>query len=135
MCDTQCGPEDPPVPMRLIRPMLPAIVCAAMCAGMPGCTAFDPRAVAPAPEITPDHIERAKRILASNDPRQLKAGAVQAVEVSAADADLALNYLAHRYADGGAEAHFEPRRAHIRAGGRVAALPWRPYVSFELDLV
>jgi len=121
--------------MRFLRPMLPAVVCAAMFACMPGCTASDPRPVGSAPEITADHIERAKRLLASNDPREMKAGAVQTVAVSAADAELALNYLAHRYAEGSAEARFEPRRAHIRASRRVAALPWRPYVTLDVDLV
>jgi hypothetical protein len=49
-------------------------------------------------QFSPDNIERAKRILDRNDPRQLKAGEVRTVSISQEDLDLALLYLANRYA-------------------------------------
>jgi hypothetical protein len=120
----------------IIRLTLLGVVLATTCACIAGCMAFAPRpTVERAPEFTPDHIERAKRILASNDPRRLKRGAMHTVAVTAADADLALNYLAHRYAQGSAEARFESRRVHIRASGRASSLPWRPYVNIDVDLL
>lgn len=72
--------------------------------------------------FTPEHIERAKRILEENDPRRLKTGTVKTVEISAADGDLALNYLAHRYLDGSAETTFEDGRMRIRASVKTDAL-------------
>jgi hypothetical protein len=126
--------------MRKSRPVTRllalTLVVGGACGGVAGCTAFDPRSVAGrAPEFTPAHIERAKQILESNDPRRLKAGAVQTVAITAADADLALNYVVHRYAEGGAEAHFGSHRVDISASGRVSALPWRPYVTVDVRLV
>ena len=121
---------------RLIRLALAAVLIVPVCAGVAACLAFDRRpAVARDAEFTPDQIERAKRILASNDPRRLKTGAVRTVAVTAADVDVALNYLAHRYAEGSAEARFEPRRLHVRASVRASALPSNPYLNVDVHLV
>ena len=121
---------------RLIRLALAAVLLVPVCAGVAACVAFDRRpAVARDAEFTPDQIERAKRILASNDPRRMKTGAVRTVAVTASDVDVALNYLAHRYADGSAEARFEPRRLHVRASVRASALPLNPYLNVDVHLV
>jgi hypothetical protein len=120
----------------LIRLALLAVFLVPACGVVAACAAFDDRpAVERAAEFTPDHIERAKRILAANDPRRLKTGALRTVAVTAGDADLALNYLTQRYADGGAEARFSSGRLHITATGRVSALPSRPYINVAVDLV
>ena len=52
--------------------------------------------------ITPASVERAKRILDNNDPRKLKSGETRTVATSAADLDLAANYLAQQFGRGSA---------------------------------
>ena len=88
-----------------------------------------------AAEFTPDQIERAKRILSANDPRRMKNGAMRTVEVTAGDADVALNYLAHRYGDGSAEARFASGQLHVRASCRASVLPSSPWVNIDVRLV
>lgn len=98
--------------------------------------AFDRRpAVDRVAEFTPDHIERATRILHSNDPRRMRAGTVRTVAITAEDADLALNYLAHRYADGSTETRFEQGRLHVRGSVPASMLPSQPYLNVDIDLV
>jgi hypothetical protein len=79
--------------------------------------------------FTPEHIERAKRILEANDPRKMKIGSVRTVAITAADGDLAINYLAHRYFDGSAETTFEDGRLRIRASLKTDALSVGPAAS------
>ena len=44
-------------------------------------------------EISPDQVERAKRLFAAHDPRKMPAGVLRTVAVSGSDLDLALNTL------------------------------------------
>jgi len=119
----------------LVRLTLVTVLIAPLAAAGAVYLALDRRpTVVRATEIVPEHIERAKRILDSNDPRRLRTGTVRTVAFTAGDADLALNYLAQRYAHGGAEARFEPGRLRIRASLRAAILPKSPYVNIELLL-
>jgi hypothetical protein len=121
---------------RLIRLALVGVLLAAVCGVMAAYLPFDRRpAVDRAAEFTPDHIERAKQILSSNDPRRLRTGAVRTVAVSAADADLALNYLVNRYAHGSAEARFAPARLHVRISMPVSAPALRAYINVDVSLV
>ncbi len=87
----------------------------------------DHPAVERAAEITPQNIERAKRILDNNDPRKLKSGARRTIAVSQGDFDLAVNYLAHRYAHGSARVVLKDRAAQINAS---AQLPKNPIGRF-----
>ena len=120
---------------RLIRLALLAVVLVTVCAGLAGCLALDRQpAVERVAEVTPDQIERAKRILASNDPRRMRAGAMRTVEVTAGDADVALNYLAHRYARGSAEARFASGQLHARASVRLSAFPSAPWANIDVHL-
>ncbi len=66
-------------------------------------------------EFTPAHIERAKRIVEKNDPRTLQAGVVRTVSLSPEEVDLALNYLAGRYAKGSSRVALQPGAATIAA--------------------
>jgi hypothetical protein len=121
---------------RLIRLALLALLLVPVCAGLAGCLALDRQpAVERVADVTPDQIERAKRILASNDPRRMKTGAMRTVEVTAGDADVALNYLAHRYADGSAEARFASGRLHARASIRLSAVPSAPWANIDVHLL
>jgi len=49
-------------------------------------------------EFTPAHIERAIRIAEKNDPHTMRSGVLRTISLSQEDLDLALNYLAGRYA-------------------------------------
>ena len=87
-----------------------------------------------AADITPSSIERAKRILDQNDPRRLKPGARRTILVGASDLDLAANYLARQYADGGAQVELERGAARVVASLRVPALPFPAYLNFRAKL-
>ena len=125
--------------MKLLRLLwrlsLLSLVLLPIFAGLALFLALDRRpSVARAAEFTPEHVDRAKRILDANDPRRMRTGAVRTVAVSAADADLALNYLAQRYGNGGAETHFSPDRLQVRASVHASVLPMRPFVNVEVQL-
>lgn len=60
----------------------------------------DRPSVARSAELTPAHIEQARRILAAHDPRR-HGSEVREIRLSASELDLAANYLAHRYGRGG----------------------------------
>jgi hypothetical protein len=120
----------------LIRSTLLAALLVPLCGAGAVYLSFDRRpTVERSADFTPDHIERAKRILESNDPRRMRTGVVRTVTVTSGDGDLALNYLAHRYAGGSAEAHFASGRLHVRASVRASALPSSPFVNVDLHLV
>jgi hypothetical protein len=86
-----------------------------------------------AAEVTPSSIERAKRILAQNDPRKLKSGARRTVTVNSGDLDLAANYLAHRYG-GGARVGLKRGSTQIGASIRVPRLPVNLYLNVDASL-
>ena len=55
-----------------------------------------------AAEIKPENIERARRIVERNDPRKMRPGVLRTIAITGPDLDLAVNYLANRYARGSA---------------------------------
>ncbi|HET9916784.1 MAG TPA: hypothetical protein VFQ89_06720, partial [Candidatus Binatia bacterium] len=87
-----------------------------------------------AAEVTPSNIERAKRILAQNDPRKLKSSARRTVTINSGDLDLAANYLAHRYGGGGARVGLKRGSAQIGASIRVPRLPVSLYLNVDASL-
>ena len=123
-------------PFRLlIRLTLLVALLVPACVAVAAYLAFVSRpTVERATEFTPDHIERAKRILESNDPQRMRTDAVRTVAVTAGDGDLALNYLAHRYAAGSTEARFESGRIHIRGSVRAPGVPSSPYLNVDVQL-
>ena len=82
-------------------------------------------------EITPQNIERAKRILDHNDPRKLKSGARRTISVRQGDLDLATNYLAHRYARGSARVVLKGGAAQINASAQLPENPIGRFVNAE----
>jgi len=80
-----------------------------------------------AASITPASVERAKRILDQNDPRKLKSGERRTVSTSAADLDLAANYLAQQFGRG--SARVELRGGNVQAGASLR-LPLIPIALF-----
>jgi hypothetical protein len=85
-------------------------------------------------EFTPASIERAKRIIAQNDPRKLKSGERRVVSTSASDLDLAANYLAHQYGRGSARVELQSRSARAAASLRLPLLPMPVYLNVEAAL-
>lgn len=82
-------------------------------------------------ELTPQHVERAMRILALNDPRKVRGGALRTVDVGAADADLAVNYLASQYAGGSARIELAPRYLTLVASLPVPRSPLRRFANIR----
>jgi len=87
-----------------------------------------------AAEVTPSSVERARRILAQNDPRKLKSGARRTVTVSSGDLDLAANYLTQRYGGGSARVGLQRGSAQISASLRVPRLPVSLYLNVDARL-
>ncbi len=122
--------------MRLLfKFILGVIVIAPLALAMALYLVFDSApAIQRAAEISPANIERAKRILAQNDPRRLKPGVRRTIRVGEADLDLAANYLARQYAEGGARVELKPSRAVLSASLRVPALPYPAYLNVRTEL-
>ncbi len=68
-----------------------------------------------AAEITPPNIKRAKQVLDQNDPRKLETAARQSITLSQQDLDVAVNYLAHFYANGSARLTLKNDEAEVTA--------------------
>jgi hypothetical protein len=90
--------------------------------------------VARAPTLGPAQIERAKRILDDNDPRRLKAGAERTVALSQQDLDLLANYVASRYARGGARIALGPGVAAVAVSGELPANPVGRFLNIRASL-
>lgn len=86
-------------------------------------------------ELSAANVERAKRILDKNDPRKLKSGEQRTIVVTQQDLDLAANYLAHRYAGGGATVNLGERTMHISLSAEVPHNPLGRYANVEVSLV
>ena len=76
-----------------------------------------------AAEITPSNIERAKQVLDQNDPRKLRTGSRRSITLNQQDLDVAANYLAHFYANGGARLILNNRKAELAASLRPPQIP------------
>ena len=86
----------------------------------------DQPTVSRAAEFTPEDIARAKRIVEQNDPRNMIAGGRRTLSLSQEDVDLALNYLAGRYANGSSRVELQAGAAAITASLELPAkLPGR----------
>ena len=85
-------------------------------------------------EITPASIARAKRIVEQNDPRKMKSGELRTISTSAADLDLAANYLAHHYGRGSARVRLHSGAAQAGASLRLPLIPIGLYLNVEASL-
>ena len=84
--------------------------------------------------FTPEHIERAKRLLDRNDPRKMRPGALRTITISGPDLDLAANYLAGRYAHGSSSIVLQEGAATARATFEIPANPFGRYVNLQATL-
>ena len=84
--------------------------------------------------LTPVHIERAKRIVEQNDPRRIKTAALRTLTLSQEDLDLALNYLAGRYARASSRIVLHPGAAAIAATVELPANPIGRFLNVTASL-
>lgn len=83
---------------------------------------------------TPAHVERARWLLARNDPRAMPAGVLRTIVISQEDLDLAANYLANRYLGGASRIALHQGRASVQASVVLPANPLGRFVNFEAEL-
>ncbi|HEY7168867.1 MAG TPA: hypothetical protein VIB79_30185 [Candidatus Binatia bacterium] len=102
--------------------VLPAVFLGALFLAVDNHPAIDRAA-----EITPQNIERARKLLEQNDPRKLRPGDRRTVKIGQRDADVAANYLMQRYARGSARVTLDGSAAQIAAS---AELPKNPIGRF-----
>ncbi|MDP9130045.1 MAG: hypothetical protein M3N35_06630, partial [Candidatus Binatota bacterium] len=76
-----------------------------------------------AAEITPGNIQSARQILAQNDPRKPAYRTRQSLTLNQQDLDLAANYLAYFYANGGARLALRNGRIDFTASLRPPKAP------------
>ncbi len=84
--------------------------------------------------LTPAHVERARWLLARNDPRRMRAGVLRTVVVSQEDLDLAANYLANRYLGGASRIVLQDGRATVVASLALPANPLGRFINLEAAL-
>jgi hypothetical protein len=87
-----------------------------------------------AAEFTPAHIERAKRIVEKNDPRTMKGGVLRTISLPQEDVDLALNYLAGRYAKGSSRVVLQPGAAAVSASVELPRTPLGRFINISAVL-
>jgi hypothetical protein len=83
------------------------------------------------PELTPASMARASRIIEQNDPRKMKSGDQRTLTTSAADLDLAVNYLAHLYGRGSAQLQLDNGSARIAASLRLPLIPTDLFLNID----
>jgi hypothetical protein len=88
-----------------------------------------------AAEITPANIQRAKQIIEQNNPRRLRSGNRQSVTIAQQDLDLAVNYLAHFYANGSARLILRNDKAELTASLRPPRVPLIFYFNVTAVLI
>jgi hypothetical protein len=74
---------------------------------------------------------RASRIIEQNDPRKMKSGDQRTLTTSAADLDLAVNYLAHLYGHGSAHLQLDNGSARIAASLRLPLIPTGLFLNLD----
>lgn len=84
--------------------------------------------------LTPAHVDRARWLLARNDPRRMRAGVLRTVVVSQEDLDLAANYLANRYLGGASRIVLQDGRATVRASLALPPNPLGRFINLEAAL-
>jgi uncharacterized protein YfiM (DUF2279 family) len=83
--------------------------------------------------LTPDHIERAKRIVDAHR-YWVRPGMFAAARIMPADADLAVNYLARRLLKGSAHLTLADRSAVVRLSIPLSETPFRRYSDRYLNI-
>lgn len=87
-----------------------------------------------AAQITPAHVERAKRLLERNDPRKMRAGMLRTITLTQDDLDLALNYLANRQMKGSSRLLLQEGTGTLDASLPMPTNPFGRYLNVSLTL-
>ncbi|WP_292992951.1 hypothetical protein [Nitrosomonas sp.] len=82
-------------------------------------------------EFTPAHIERAKHIIKTNDPRTMKPGVLRTLALSQEEVDLTVNYLASRYARGSSRIVLQPGKAMLSASFELPSNPFGRFLNIS----
>ena len=85
-------------------------------------------------DLTPEHIERAKRVLQQNDPRKARDGTLRSVTILGEDLDLAANYVANQYGRGSSRILLQPGALTLVASIEVPQSPIGRYLNVEAGL-
>ncbi len=85
-------------------------------------------------QLTPQDIERAKRIIARNDPRKVKSAGPRTVAISEQDLDLMVNYAASRFGKGAARAALGPGTVRFQASVEIPQSPFGHYLNVDATL-
>lgn len=85
--------------------------------------------------IGPEHIERARTLWDRHDPRRLRPGAVRTVSIGQEDLDVALLYLANRYASGSSRVVLHRGEAVVAATFELPANPVGRFLNLDAVLV
>jgi len=84
--------------------------------------------------LTHQDIERARQIIAKNNPYRLKAGALHILNLSEKDLSLAANYLIRNLGSGGAIITLLPGELKLQASIQLPENPVNPYVNLDLTI-
>ena len=93
----------------------------------------EPLVAHPAP-LTSAQVERARRLLARNDPRKLRHGEVRTVTLSEEELTLLLDYLLSRVGGGGASVQVGPGRIRLIASLDLPRNPLGRYVNVDMTI-
>jgi len=85
-------------------------------------------------EISPDDIERAKRILEKHDPRNARSGTLRTIVASQQDVDLALNYAANQFRRASTRVVMHPGVATVQGSLEMRHNPFGPWLNVDAAL-
>jgi len=94
----------------------------------------------PAPQVeiadtlTHQDIDRARKIIAQNNPYRLKAGAIRVLRLSEKDLSLAANYLIRNTGSGGTIIKLLPNQLKLQASIQLPNNPINPYLNLTLTI-
>jgi len=82
-------------------------------------------------QLTPQDIERAKRVVNAQDPRKAGPDGLQTVVIDERDVGLALNYLANRFVQGAARLALRPGTASLQVSLELPQNPIGRYLNID----
>lgn len=85
-------------------------------------------------EFTPEHVERARRIVGKNDPRTMKSGVLRTLVLSQEEIDLAVNYLVSQYARGSSHIVLQPGKMMLSASFELPDNPFGRFLNISAAL-
>jgi hypothetical protein len=85
-------------------------------------------------KLTPQDVEKAKRIIAQHDPRKARSGRPRTVTIGEQDLDLMLNYAASRIGKGAARATLGPGTVRLQASAEIPQSPFGRYLNVDAAL-